>query len=71
MRALEFITGLVIYNPAYTYKFQLKTTMLKKWTLEMSHFWDLVLNHSSNNTVFCLHSFVRVSKNRVSRGLPV
>ena len=22
----EFITGLVIYNPAYTYKFQLKTT---------------------------------------------
>ena len=27
MRALEFITGHVIYNPAYTYKFQLKTTM--------------------------------------------
>ena len=26
MRALEFITGHVIYNPAYTYKFQLKTT---------------------------------------------
>ena len=25
-RALEFITGHVIYNPAYTYKFQLKTT---------------------------------------------
>ena len=25
MRALEFITGHVIYNPAYTYKFQLKT----------------------------------------------
>ena len=23
----EFITGHVIYNPAYTYKFQLKTTM--------------------------------------------
>ena len=23
---LEFITGHVIYNPAYTYKFQLKTT---------------------------------------------
>ena len=22
----EFITGHVIYNPAYTYKFQLKTT---------------------------------------------
>ena len=28
MRALEFITGHVIYNPAYTYKFQLKTTVL-------------------------------------------
>ena len=28
MRALEFITGHVIYNPAYTYKFQLKTTIL-------------------------------------------
>ena len=26
MRALEFITGHVIYNQAYTYKFQLKTT---------------------------------------------
>ena len=26
MRALEIITGYVIYNPAYTYKFQLKTT---------------------------------------------
>ena len=27
MRALKFITGHVIYNPAYTYKFQLKTTL--------------------------------------------
>ncbi len=27
MRALEFITSHVIYNPAYTYKFQLKTTI--------------------------------------------
>ena len=26
MRALKFIIGHVIYNPAYTYKFQLKTT---------------------------------------------
>ena len=25
MRVFEFITGHVIYNPAYTYKFQLKT----------------------------------------------
>ena len=27
MRALAFITGHVFYNPAYTYKFQLKTTL--------------------------------------------
>ena len=26
MRGLKFITGHVIFNPAYTYKFQLKTT---------------------------------------------
>ena len=26
MRALKFRTGHVIYNPVYTYKFQLKTT---------------------------------------------
>ena len=29
MRALEFITGHVIYNPAYPYKFQLKTTYVQ------------------------------------------
>ena len=27
MRALEIITGHVMYIPAYTYKFQLKTTL--------------------------------------------
>ena len=27
MRALKFITGHVIYNLAYTYKFRLKTTL--------------------------------------------
>ena len=27
MRVLQIITGHVIYNPAYTYKFQLKTTL--------------------------------------------
>ena len=31
MRAFEFITGQVIYNPAYTYKFQLKTTMVYRF----------------------------------------
>ena len=33
MIALEFITGHVIYNPAYTYKFQLKTTHAWPWDL--------------------------------------
>ena len=27
MRALEIITGHMVYNPAYTYKIQLKTTL--------------------------------------------
>ena len=30
MRALESITGHVIYDIAYTYKFQLKTTIIRK-----------------------------------------
>ena len=35
MRALEIITGHVIYNPAYTYKFQLKTTKHEKVIKEL------------------------------------
>ena len=35
MRALEFITGPVIYNLIYTYKFQLKTTRVDVG--ELSH----------------------------------
>ena len=34
MRALKFITGHVIYNLAYTFKFQLKTTLaVIKWVI--------------------------------------
>mgnify|MGYP006975992348 CR=1 FL=1 len=35
MRALNFITGHVIYNLNYTYKFQLKTTLvlLAQWVI--------------------------------------
>ena len=44
MRALEFITGHVIYNPAYTYKFQLKTTKhckrLSKWQNKFHTKWE-------------------------------
>jgi hypothetical protein len=32
MSALKFITSHVIYNPAYTYKFQLKTTQEHNWS---------------------------------------
>ena len=41
------------------------------WKWLLSHFGVLELNHSSNNMIFCLHGFVRVSKNRVCGGLPV
>ena len=33
MRALEIIPGHVIYKPAYTYKFQLKTTIVDDLSL--------------------------------------
>ena len=35
MRALEIITGHVIYNLAYTYKFQLKTTNVNELEFEL------------------------------------
>ena len=41
--------------------------LLKKsglWKCLLSHFGVLVLNHSSNNTVFCLHGFVSLKKPR-------
>ena len=45
---------------------------LTTWFNLVVPFCHLVLNHSSNNTVFCLHGcFYKVSKNSVSRGLPV
>ena len=33
MQALKFITGRVIYNPAYTYKFQLKTPLIHTYKI--------------------------------------
>ena len=41
MRALEFITGHVTYNPAYTYKFQLKTTHFCLFHLSLAVTKDL------------------------------
>ena len=43
MRALEIMTGHVIYNPAYTYKFKLKTTFLLL-TLTQSSLETLIEN---------------------------
>ena len=39
MRALEIITGHVIYNPAYTYKFQLKTTKVAPFGIRRLMNW--------------------------------
>ena len=55
MRALEIITGHVIYNPAYTYKFQLKTTqvrakILKRVQVEQP---DAVLEHRELTAKIC------------------
>ena len=58
MGAIEFITGHVIYNPAYTYKFQLKTTnaiikdkkvygLNKKCKLKCSRFKLLILSQAA------------------------
>ena len=44
MRVIEFITGHVIYNPAYTYKFQLKTTKLGELSGTFNHNLDGLLN---------------------------
>ena len=44
MRALEIITGHVIYNLAYTYKFQLKTNQGEEVeNAYIMHGWSLTL----------------------------
>ena len=54
MRALEFITGHVTYNPAYTYKFQLKTTYV---------FFSKVNNLNDDNaTSYILYSHCLLGK---------
>ena len=45
----RIITGHVIYNPAYTYKFQLKTTNVAKWPPSATTPWTL--------TLLAIHSF--------------
>ena len=52
MRALDIITGYVIYNPAYTYKFQLKTTIIL-WIvgIELSSFEKKVSDQTAATIV--------------------
>ena len=45
MRALEFITGDVIYNLASTYKFQLKTTQVILLPWMETYFYNQDLGH--------------------------
>ena len=67
---LGFRMQMALQDPLLTY---LLWFNVKKWTLEPleSHLGGSVLNHSFNNTVFCLHGLCKVSKSRVSGGLPV
>ena len=48
MRVLEIIVGHVIYNPAFTYKFQLKTT------LDGNYQWALQLSEAMLDTQNCV-----------------
>ena len=62
-----FYTG----SPLLT-RFSNNTFFLITQFILLLSFVHLVLNHSSAYTVFCLHGcFSKVSKNNVSRGLPL
>ena len=50
----EFITGHVIYNPAYTYKFQLKTTYI----VTCAVYFQFFSNSIKNQGVFEFHSIL-------------
>ena len=52
MRELEFITGHVIYNSAYTYKFHLKNT--KK--VSSTAWWAQTLTENKENNFECYSS---------------
>ena len=55
MRALESVTGHVIYNPAFTYKFQLKTTFIivfEKKYIQRSYIVSMVMrSHDHLRTI--------------------
>ena len=56
MRALEFITSHVFYNPAYIYEFQLKTTYHSLfWKNEFLPVWYFAEIY--NELITCFHDF--------------
>ena len=55
MRALEFITDHVIYNSAYTYKFQLKTTYSRKKTFTARGTGNPQIIHKKCEMCFVFH----------------
>ena len=54
MRALKFITGHVIYNPAYTYKFHLKTTLavIESWKVCQENFLKKDLHQEQEKIIY-------------------
>ena len=73
MRVLQFITGHVIYNPAYTYNFQLKTTHLTSFHNVFDDFlqklpqYACLLPPSSSPQGIILVACCRIAMNRASR----
>ena len=52
MRALKFISGRVIYNSAYTYKFQLKTTKVLTTQVQDTKAKMIICSNHSRKVVF-------------------
>ena len=71
MRALKIITGHVIYNPAYTYKFKLKTTydmMILIWYIwqRLSEIWKKCHVHISKNMMKIIGFFLLIYLHRMN-----
>ena len=54
MRVLKFITGQVIYNPGYTYKFHLKTTLavIESWKVCQENFLKKDLHQEQEKIIY-------------------
>ena len=72
MRALKLWTGHVIYNPAYTYKFKLKTTNIQTaQILFLSSFFQLSIVLGMYNFAYLLKhgkTFNGISHDIISQG---